>query len=122
MKKLLIILTMIIPIMTVLSNELENKEKLNEYISSLQLKKITHNGVEGYFLPHQGRNQMIIYFNDYIYCQKIIMEKDKTILRLEKYEKINFKLKTGLGISISFNAGLFLLGTGIAILTYNLRN
>jgi hypothetical protein len=34
------------------------EERINNYIITFQAQKITHNGVEGYFIPIHGWNQL----------------------------------------------------------------
>ena len=94
--------------------------RLNDYIVTFQLQKIIHNGVEGFFIPFAGYKRMLGYLNDYIYLQDLILIKDDRIKQLEHLEIINFRLKTGLGIAISFDVGSILLCAGLGILCYNL--
>jgi hypothetical protein len=98
----------------------ENVEKVDNIITTFQLQKITYNGVDGFFMPFTGFKQMRIILNDYVYMQDLISLKEERIQQLEKYEIMNFKLKTGLGISISFNIGISLLAVALGFLTYNL--
>ena len=123
MKKLLTAIIIILIIQTVLFAEELNdktKDRLNNYILTFQAQKITYNGIDGFFIPATGWNQVVITLRDYIYFQDLALLKDSRIQQLEKYEKNNFKLKTALGISISFDVGSLFLCAGLGILCYNL--
>ena len=123
MKKLLAIIVLIITIqMVLLSEELtdKTKERLNNYILTFQAQKITYNGMVGFFIPAEGWNQLVVTLRDYIYFQDLVYLKDERIKQLEKYELINFKLKTALGVTIAFDVGSLFLCAGLSVLCYNL--
>lgn len=102
------------------SVKVDRQEQINEYTSKLLLQRITYNGVEGYFIPFSGYQQLRFIINDYITLQELIVVKDNRIVQLERYELMNFKLKTGLGISIGFNVGEIILAVSAGMLTYTL--
>jgi hypothetical protein len=103
-----------------LSQEKSNDDRLNEYIVTFQLQKITYNGVEGFFIPFSGYKQVLLCLNDYIYYQDLVILKNERIKQLESLETLNFQLKTGLGVSISFNIGISLVAVGVGVLCYGL--
>lgn len=112
---------MTITTMVLLSQENSNQEeRINSYILKLQLQKITYNGVEGFFIPLQGHKQLVLMINDYIYYQDLVKIKDERINVLEKMGIENFKLKTALGITISFDVGAVFVIAGLGMLLYNL--
>lgn len=106
--------------MVIISQENERQEEINKITSQFSLTRITYNGQEGYFIPFTGYQQLRYIINHYLTLKEIIVEKDKTIARLEKFEKINFRLKTALGVSISINVGSIFLNAGMGIMCYNL--
>ena len=109
--------------MAIISQEKENldrQEQINKYTSSFLLQRIVYNGVDGYFISYSGYQQLRFVINDYISLQELIVVKDNRILQLEKYEIMNFKLKTGLGISIGFNVGEVILAVSAAMLSYTI--
>jgi len=124
MKKLLMILIIMTIITMGLSSEDKlpdkQKERLNSYITTFQLQKITYQGVEGFFIPYSGYTQLMLDLNDYIYYQDLLTIKDEKIKQLEKLEITNFQLKTVLGITISFDVGTSLLAAALGIMCYNL--
>jgi hypothetical protein len=106
--------------MIIIIMALQSQEKINNYIITFQLQKITYNGTEGFFIPFTGYQQLLLLLNDYVYYQELVIIKDNRIKELQNLELLNYKLKTGLGISISFNIGVSLLAISLGILTYNL--
>ena len=110
---------MIILIMASQSQE-KNQDKLNNYILTFQLQKTTVNGVDGFFIPFEGYKQLLLYMNDYIYYQNLVIIKDDRIKQLEKFELTNFKLKTALGVAIAFDIGSLFLCAGLGVMCYNL--
>jgi len=123
MKKLLVVISLLIIITMGLSAEDisdSTKEKLNNYILTFQAQKITYNGIEGFFIPIEGWNQLTITLRDYIYFQDLVLLKDERIKQLEKLELTNFKLKTALGVTIAFDVGSLFLCAGLGILCYNM--
>lgn len=119
---LMVIIIIIIGTMALSAEDIvdKTKDRLNNYILTFQAQKITYNGIEGFFIPTTGWNQLVITLRDYIYFQDLAIFKDERIQQLEKYEKNNFKLKTALGIAISFDVGSLFLCAGLGILCYNL--
>jgi hypothetical protein len=95
-------------------------ERANNIIITFQVQKITYNGIDGFFIPLIGYKQLVLIINDYLYMQDLIVLKDNRIKKLEYLELANFKLKTGLGIAISFDVGTTLLAAGLGLLCYNL--
>jgi hypothetical protein len=95
-------------------------ERANNIIVTFQVQKITYNGIDGFFIPLIGYKQLILILNDYLYLQDLIVIKNNRIKQLEGLELANFKLKTGLGIAISFDVGTTLLAAGLILLCYNL--
>ena len=122
MKKLLIILIMIVMIIMGLQSQEKNNyvDRVDNIIITFQMQKITYNGIDGFFLPFAGYKQMRLILNDYIYYQDLLILKEERIKQLERFEIMNFKLKTALGITISFDVGISLIAIGLGFLTYNL--
>lgn len=103
-----------------IENKITDVERVDNYIITFQLQKINYVGVDGYFIPFEGFKQLRLVLNDYIYYQDLVIIKDDRIKYLEKLELTNFKLKTGLAVSISFNVGISLVTLGLGLLLYNL--
>ena len=112
----------IIITMGLYANEKENDniDRVNELIISFNIQKISFQGAEGFFIPLSGYKQLNYVLNDYIYMQDLLIKKNETIHNLQRLETINFRLKTALGISISFDVGSILLCAGLGLLCYNL--
>lgn len=111
---------MMIIIQTVHCVENDSSQQVDNIIITFQMQKITYQGIEGFFIPFSGFKQMRIILNDYVYMQELIEIKNQRIKDLEKLEVMNFKLKTGLAIAISFDVGITLIAVGLGLLTYNL--
>jgi hypothetical protein len=102
------------------ANEKDNIDRANDLIISFQIQKISFQGVEGFFIPLSGYKNLNYILNDYIYMQDLLIYKDERIAKLERLEVKNFRLKTALGVSISFDVGSLFLCAGLGILCYNL--
>lgn len=111
---------MLILMTMALSSQETIEQRLNSYILTFQMQKITYNGVEGFFIPLQGHKQLVLMINDYIYCQDLLSLKDMRIKKLERLEIENFRLKTTLGITIAFDVGATLIAAGLGLLCYNI--
>jgi hypothetical protein len=124
MKRLLTILgiLIILGMVKLNSQEIDSKikDRMNTYIGTFQIQKITWQNQEGFFIPAAGYNQFVILLRDYIYYQDLLELKEARIKQLESLETMNFKLKTGLGISIAFDVGSLFLCAGLSLLCYNL--
>lgn len=102
------------------ANENDNIDRVNDLIISFNVQKITYQGVEGFFIPLQGYKNLNYILNDYIYLQDLLIKKNETIKELHSLEIKNFRLKTALGVTISFDVGSLFLCVGLGILCYNL--
>lgn len=111
---------MLILMTMALSSQDTIEQRLNNYILTFQMQKITYNGVEGFFIPLQGHKQLVLMINDYIYCQDLLLLKDIRIKNLERFELENFRLKTALGVTIAFDVGASLVAVGLGLLCYNI--
>jgi hypothetical protein len=89
------------------SNEIEHDDILNNYILSFQMQKITHDGVEGFFIPFTGYKQLLFLLNDYVFLQK---KYDITMKHLKNYNAIKFGLGTMSAVSITEFILLFVVG------------
>jgi hypothetical protein len=118
--KTLTILIILVIITTELLSANDNIDRVNETIKTLHIQKITVQGVDGFFIPLTGHKNLLYILNDYIYLQDLLVVKDQRIAKLEKLEVKNFRLKTALGVSISFDIGSLFLCAGLGILCYNL--
>jgi hypothetical protein len=96
------------------------QDKVDNIVITFQMQKINYNGIDGWFIPFAGYKQLRLTLNDYVYCQDLIIIKDERIKQLERFEIINFRLKTALAITISFDVGTTLIAVGLGLLTYNL--
>jgi hypothetical protein len=121
MKKLLLVLVMMtIMTMALSSEELspEIKKRLNDYIITFDMQKITYNGVEGYFIPSSGFTKVELCLRKLLMYEDLVIIKDDRIQKLEKYELEMWKWKTGLGVSVAFNVGLTCIAAGIGMILY----
>jgi|GEM_PF-4240261 len=124
MKKLLLILVILVTMTTeLLSEELssEIKKRLNDYIITFDMQKITYNGVDGYFIPSSGFTRVEVCLRKLLMYEDLILVKDERIKQLEHYELEMWKWRTGLGVSIAFNMGLTCITAGLGLILYGVN-
>lgn len=96
------------------------QDRVDFFMNTFYAEKITYNGVTGYFVPISGWKHIEFYIRDYVFYQDLCIEQKERIEKIEKYELMNFKLKTGLAIAISFDVGTTLVAIGLGMLCYNI--
>ena len=108
---------MILTTMALSSNELDQKEQLNNYLIRFQLQKITYNGIEGYFIPFEGYRQLTFILNDYIFTQmEMQIYKDQISfmkIEIDKLQTKNKRLSYGFGITLALDIGFACIIAGV---------
>ncbi len=104
---------MIMTMQVISGSEIKYKDEVNQIIDLFHFQKITYQGIEGFFMPLSGYNQLMITIDNFVYLQKKYELKSKLI---NDYDKV----LTGLNVSIAIAITEFILLFAVGFFTYSI--